>query len=168
MDLASRVADAAVAAVAGYAGTKAMEPISMKLYELESEAARKQEDEARPGPPYEMAARKISDALGLDLDEAVMQRLSMAFHYGLAISWAAVYEVLRRRTPMAPVTAGVTTGAAMSLIADELLTPALGFSAPNRSYPLVTHVRGFVAHLAFGVAVAGVTEVAWAVLRRRP
>ncbi len=170
MKLASCVEDAAVAAVAGYVGTKAMEPVSMKLYELESEAARKQEDEARPGPPYEVAARKIGDALGLDLDldDAAMQRLSMAFHYGLAISWAAVYEVLRRRTPMAPVTAGITTGAAMSLIADELLTPALGFSAPNRSYPLVTHVRGFVAHLAFGVAVAGVTEVAWAALRRRP
>ncbi len=31
-----------------------------------------------------------------------------------------------------------------------MMTPALGFSAPNRAYPLSTHLRGFVAHLVFG------------------
>jgi uncharacterized membrane protein YagU involved in acid resistance len=168
MKLAAFAEDAAIAGVAGYVGTKVMEPVSMKLYSLESEAARKQEDEARPGPPYELAARKLDDALNLGLDDAKLQRLAMAFHYGLAVSWAPLYEVLRRRTRMAPVTAGITTGAAMSVIADEMLTPRLGFSGPNRAYPLVTHLRGFLAHLAFGVAVAGVTEAAWALLRRRP
>lgn len=58
--------------------------------------------------------------------------------------------------------------AAMSLIADELMTPAAGCSAPNRAYPLVTHLRGFAAHLAFGLAVAGVTEAAWLLRGRRP
>jgi hypothetical protein len=168
MSIAALAEDAAIAGVAGYLGTKAMEPVSMKLYELESEAARKQEDDARPGPPYEIAARKIDDVFGLNLDDAKVNRLSMALHYGLAVSWAPLYEVLRRRIRMAPVTAGITTGAAMSLIADEVLTPRLGFSARNREYPLVTHLRGFLAHLAFGLAVAGVTEAAWGVLRRRP
>ncbi len=56
----------------------------------------------------------------------------------------------------------------MSVIADELMTPAFGFSAPNLEYPLVTHVRGFAAHLAFGVAVAAVFEAVWTVTRDRP
>ena len=30
----------------------------------------------------------------------------------------------------------------MSLILDEGVVPALGLSAPNRDYPLLTHVRG--------------------------
>ncbi len=60
------------------------------------------------------------------------------------------------------------TGAAMSLIADEIATPLLGFSAPNRAYPLVTHVRGVVAHLVFGLAVAAVTEAVWAAVRQTP
>jgi hypothetical protein len=30
--------------------------------------------------------------------------------------------------------------------------------APNRAYPLVTHLRGFVAHLVYGLRVAGVAE----------
>ncbi len=46
----------------------------------------------------------------------------------------------------------------MSLIVDEGMTPALGFSAPNSAYPLVTHLRGFVAHLAFGLGVAASAE----------
>ncbi|HWE63620.1 MAG TPA: hypothetical protein VHB98_18050 [Chloroflexota bacterium] len=39
-------------------GTKVMAPVSMKLYELESEQARQQEDRVRPCLPYEVAARK--------------------------------------------------------------------------------------------------------------
>ena len=50
------------------------------------------------------------------------------------------------------------TGAAMSLVVDEGMTPLLGFSAPNREYPFVTHLRGFAAHLAFGLGVAATAE----------
>ena len=56
----------------------------------------------------------------------------------------------------------------MSLVADEGMTPALGFSAPNRSYPLATHLRGFAAHLAFGLGVAAVTEAGWRLTGRTP
>ncbi len=63
---------------------------------------------------------------------------------------------------------GLATGAAMSLIADEAMTPLLGFSAPNSAYPLSTHLRGFVAHLVFGLAVAATTEAVWAARGRRP
>lgn len=158
---AAIVEDAAVSAVAGYLGTKAMEPVSMKLYERESEQHRAQEDEARPGPPFQVAAEKTAKLLGVKFTEQQLQQASMAFHYGLAISWAPVYGLLRRRGHLSPVPAGLTMGSTMSLIADEMMTPLLGFSAPNRAYPLVTHVRGYVAHLAFGFAVAGVTETAW-------
>ena len=47
----------------------------------------------------------------------------------------------------------------MSLLVDEWLTPAFGFSAPNRAYPLVTHVRGFAAHVVYGLAVAATAEL---------
>lgn len=163
-----RPADLAIAPVAGYLGTKAMEPVSMKLYEWESEAARRQEDEVRPGPPYRLAAEKFSRVLGVPLSEQRLDRAALAVHYALPTSWAPLYAVLRRRRGMRPITAGLATGAAMSLIADEIMTPKLGFSAANRAYPWQTHVRGFVAHLTFGVAVAAVTEAAWAALRAAP
>lgn len=160
--------DLALAPVAGYVGTKVMEPVSSKLYELESEQDRRREDEARPGMPYAIAARKVADLVGLRLSDRQHERLSLAFHYGLAIQWAPLYPVLRRRTSLSPVAAGLATGAAMSLVADEMMTPALGFSAPNRAYPLSTHLRGFVAHLVFGLGVAAVTETGWRLLRQRP
>lgn len=152
--------DLAVASLAGYVGTKAMEPVSMKLYQLESEQARTQEDEARPGPMYQIAAQKIFGAFGITLEGKALQRGSMLMHYGLALSWSPLYVLLRRTTAMTPVGAGLTTGAAMSLIADEGMTPMLRFSAPNKAYPLVTHLRGFLAHLAFGPAVAATSELA--------
>jgi uncharacterized membrane protein YagU involved in acid resistance len=157
---------AATTALAGYVGTRVMEPVSQKLYELESEPAKKQEDEVRPGPPPEVAAQKTAGLLGVTLTDRQLEAGTMAFHYGLAMSWAPVYQVLRRNTPLGPVSSGLATGAAMSLVADEMMAPALGFTAPNRDYPLVTHLRGVVAHLVFGLAVAAVTEAGWAVLGR--
>lgn len=165
---ADLVKDLPVAAIAGYLGTKAMEPISQKLYELESEADRRREDAVRPGPPAEIAAEKTLKLVGIELSDQQKGRVGLVFHYGLAIGWAPTYALLRRRTTLAPLEAGLLSGAAMSLLVDEGLTPALGFSAPNRAYPLSTHLRGFVAHLAFGVAVAATSEAIWSLTGRNP
>ncbi len=105
--------DLAVSAVVGYAATTAMELASAALYGREPERDQRREDAARPGPPYQIAA---------------------AMHYSLALSWSSLYLLSRRNTPLAPLTAGLATGAAMSLLADEAMTPLLGFSASNRAY----------------------------------
>ena len=160
--------DLTLSAVAGYVGTKAMEPVSTRLYELESPAARAREDAARPGAPYRIAADKLTEVVGLELTEQQLNRLSLVLHYGLAIQWTPLYPLLRRRTSLVPAAAGLATGAAMSVVADELMTPAFGFSAPNLDYPLVTHVRGFLAHLVFGLAAAAVIETGWKLTGTRP
>ena len=76
--------------------------------------------------------------------------------------------LLRRRTSLGPITSGLAVGAAMSAVADEWMTPALGFCAPNRAYPLSTHLRGVAAHLVFGLGVVASTEALWVARRRRP
>ena len=63
--------------------------------------------------------------------------------------------------PVITVPAGFTTGAAMSLVVDEALVPALGLSPPNRAFPAATHVRGLLNHLAYGAAVALTAEAAY-------
>jgi hypothetical protein len=123
--------DLALAPLAGYLGTKVMEPVGSKLYELESEQDRRREDEARPGMPYAIAARKAADLAGLDLSDKQLERLALAFPYGLAIQWAPLYPLLRRRISLGSVAAGLATGAAMSLVADEMMTPALGSAPPT-------------------------------------
>jgi hypothetical protein len=157
--LQEAVSDIGIGAIGGYVGTQVMERVSMKLYEMEPEEARQKEDEVRPGPPFVIAARKTADLLGLDLSEEQIQTLATyVFHYGLGMGWGPMYTFLRRWTNLNPVSAGLLTGAAMSLVVDEGMTPLLGFSAPNRDYPLVTHLRGFAAHLAFRLGVAGTAE----------
>ncbi len=151
--------DVGIGMIGGYVGTQVMERVSMKLYDLEPEEDRKREEEVRPGPPFEIAARKTTEALGIELSEEQIQALATyGFHYGLGMGWGPTYAFLRRRTNLDPVSAGLLSGALMSLIVDEGMTPLLGFSAPNRDYPLSTHLRGFAAHLAFGLGVAATAE----------
>jgi hypothetical protein len=59
--------DLVVAAPAGYLATKSMAPLSMRLYELESEGDRRREGAVRTGPPYEIAAKKVYASLGMEL-----------------------------------------------------------------------------------------------------
>lgn len=117
-------ADIGAGLIGGYVGTRVMEPVSEKLYELESEADRKREDEIRPGSPYTIAARKAARLVGVTLSDERAERLGMLFHYGLGAGGGALYAVLRRTTRMHPLGAGLVTGAAISLIFDEGLTRA--------------------------------------------
>ncbi len=159
MKMRELVSDIGTGLVGGYVGTQVMERVSMKLYELEPEEDRQKEEEVRPGPPFYIAARKTTEALGIELSEEQLQNLAMyGFHYGLGMGWGPTYNFLRRWTHLNPVTTGLLSGALMSLVVDEGMTPLFGFSAPNRDYPLSTHLRGFVAHLAFGLGVAATAE----------
>jgi uncharacterized membrane protein YagU involved in acid resistance len=77
------------------------------------------------------------------------------------MAWGPVYGLLRRHAGLRPLGAGLTAGAALSLLVDKGITPALGFSAPNRDYPVATHIRGFLAHLVWGAAAALAAEAAY-------
>nr|WP_015061134.1 DUF1440 domain-containing protein [Pseudomonas sp. K-62]BAM13970.1 hypothetical protein [Pseudomonas sp. K-62] len=148
--------DIAVGLAAGLVATKVTEFVQEATYKLMPERAKEREEAVRPGPPPETAARKTAEALGFGLDEKQLMPAAMVVHYGLGLAWGPVYTLLRRHSQMEPLGAGFVTGAAMSLIADEALPPALGFTAPSHDYPTLTHVRGFTNHLIYG-AVAAVT-----------
>ena len=77
MQITQLLSDSALGLIGGYVGTKVMEPVSMKLYELEPEADRQQEDRVRPGPPYEIAARKTSAPVSVGTG-SVVDRVSVA------------------------------------------------------------------------------------------
>ena len=158
MNWNAKLATLGLRTIAGYVGTKVMEPVSSALYDLEPAAARQQEDAARPGDPYDIAAQKTAALFGMTLSDAQQKMLGLVFHYGLGLGWGVTYPLLRRYTALGPVAAGLLSGVTMSLLVDEGLTPALGFSAPNAAYPLATHARGFVAHLAYGLSVAAAAE----------
>ena len=151
-------ADAAIGLIAGLVATRMTAPTQNLLYRLMPESGKRREEQARPGPPTKIAAKKVAGALDAELTEKQIDTAAMALHYGSGVPWGAVYTFLRRYSGMTPAGAALTTSASMSLILDEALTPAMGFSAPDRAYPALTHVRGFLAHLAFGAVVAATAE----------
>ena len=153
-----RAEDLAVATLAGYLGTKVMEPVSRKLYELESADDRAREDHARPGPPYRVAAQKTAHLCSASTRPSSS---STRPRWRSTTGWPSPGR-------LTCIPAGLVRGTAMNLVDDETITPAPGFSAPNRAYPLSTHLRGLAAHLAFGLAVAAATEAAWYLHGRRP
>lgn len=110
-----------------------------------------------------MSMRAVADGVATGV---VAGYVALGFHYGLGVRWAPLYGILRHRARLAAPTAALVTRLAMSVIADEAMTPMLGFSAPNRASPLVTHLRGVAAHLVFGATVGVVSEVTWALARR--
>lgn len=152
------LADAAIGVTAGLVATSLTGPVQKLLYRFTPDAVKRREEQARPGPPTQIAAKKLARAVNAEPDEQQTEQVATVIHYGSGIPWGAVYPFLRRHSGMTPLGAALATGATMALVLDEALTPAMGFSAPNRDYPALTHVRGFLAHLAFGAAAAATAE----------
>jgi uncharacterized membrane protein YagU involved in acid resistance len=92
------------------------------------------------------------------VEDRRLRPVAKAVHHGLGMAWGPVYCLLRPPWRHAPPRRGLVAGAALSLVVDEGLTPALGLSAPNRAYPAATHLRGFLAHLVWGAAAALAAE----------
>ena len=152
--------DIAVGVAAGLVATAVTDLAQGPLNRLTPERVKRRERRVRPGDTSaRVAAKKAAAGFDLSLDDRGTKLLGKVIHFGIGATWGPVYGLLRRHAGLRPVGAGLATGATMSLILDEGVVPALGLSAPNRAYPLFTHVRGFVAHLVFG-AVAALTAEA--------
>lgn len=59
----------------------------------------------------------------------------MGFHHGLGMAWGPVYTLLAGRSGTNPVVAGLLTGAAMSIIADDINDACDGSECPQSRLP---------------------------------
>ena len=151
--------DVAVGISAGLLATWTTDLAQGPLRRTTPDRIKRREERVSPGPSSShVAARRIAEELGRPLDDRRVGAAAKAVHYGLGMAWGPVYGLLRRHGGLRPLGAGLVAGASLALIVDEGLTPALGFSAPNRDYPAVTHIRGFLAHLVWGAAAALTSE----------
>lgn len=153
------VSGAAAGVIGGYVGTKVMGPVTSKLQDLAPEADKEREKQVSPGSPYKIGARKAADLVGVRLDDKQIETAASAMPYTVGIAGGLLYVLLRRVARMPPGLAAVSSGMAVFFLVDEGLTPTLGLSAPNLEYPLSTHLRGFLGHLAYGAGVALTAEV---------
>ena len=161
--------DIAVGLVAGLAATQVTNLAQKPLKRVTPDNVDRHEKRVRPGASSSLvAAQKITKMLDLPHSQRKEELLGSTIHFATGVSWGPVYGLLRRYAGLQPLGAALATGGAMSLILDETLVPALGLSAPNQHYPTFTRIRGLVAHLVYGTAVAFAAEGLERLVKRPP
>lgn len=168
MSTTALLRDAAVATGAGLLGAKVMSPATSKLYELQTEEAKKKETEVSYGTAYNVAAKKTAGLVGVELGEEQVTKAGTALHYALGVAWAPLYMWLRRSRRWSPWGAGMAAGASMYLLVDEVANPLFKFAPPPQKYPLVTHLRGLAGHFVYGLGLAAGVEAGWRLVGGRP
>ncbi len=83
-------------------------------------------------------------------------------HYAMGVTSGAIYGALAEVTPAATVAEGLPFGAAVWLVADEVVVPAAGLSRSPREYPPSIHAYAFASHLVYGLT----TELVRRAVRR--
>lgn len=114
------------------------------------------------------AAGKIADIGGQQLSHQQKAKLGPVVHYAFGTLQGGIYgvvtELAGRRRGVVP---GLTFGAALFGLADELAVPALGLSGKPTESPLSSHLYALASHLAYGITTDSVVRGLRAVLSQR-
>jgi hypothetical protein len=144
-------ADLLKGAVAGALATYVMNWTTTRLYDQESEAVQKRENEARGGQSaYVNAAESLARSAGWELSDEAKGRGGTAIHWATGVIAGMKYAVFRRHWPAVAAGFGLPFGAAFFLVMDELMNPLLGLTPGPAEFPWQTHARGLGGHFAFG------------------
>ena len=141
-------------AVAGALGTWLMDLVTTGLAASQSKASLQQEREASPNgkSSVENLIDRVEATTGIVLNPDQRSIATQAVHFGLGIVPGALYGALRDRVPFLGAGRGVLYGLILWAVNDEALNAKLGLSGPFDAYPLDTHWRGAVGHMALGGA----------------
>jgi hypothetical protein len=126
--------------------------------ELQERGSDRESDDAA----VRMARLFSEDVLGHRLAESEKETAGAIAHYAMGATSGAIYGAAVEVLPAATAGVGLPFGAAVWLVADELVVPALGLSKPPTAYPLSTHAFAFASHLVYGLT----TEMTRRAVRR--
>ncbi|HSH39030.1 MAG TPA: hypothetical protein VK993_09610 [Chthoniobacterales bacterium] len=158
--MSSTLQDIGIGLVAGTAGGEALKRTAQLMWDNTDVKNRLREETIEPRDPFIVLAQRVWPALTGDKPTRAQQKL---FETGVMTALGAgsgvAYVLLARRWPFGWLLGGTIFGTVFYLIEDEGMGPALGLAGDNRKYPAEAHVRGLVAHLAFGLVAAGVARL---------
>lgn len=121
------------------------------LAEEEKKSKKKKEE-----PANVKAAAEISKAVfDHKLTKSEKEPAGEAMHYAMGATSGLIYGVAAEVAPVTTVGAGLPFGAAVWLVADDIVVPALGLSKPVTEFPLSTHAYALSSHLVYGL----ITEI---------
>lgn len=156
------LADAVIGAVAGAAAVWIMDRVDWFHFRHEASQARRRTQAVRPGgmDPAHVAANKLAEAMGRDLEPKDSNLVGQTIHYSLGVVPGAAYGILRRDFPVLTAGRGSLFGAGLFLMQDEGLNALTGLSARPGEYPWQAHARGLVAHAVYGLALDAALNLA--------
>lgn len=147
--------DALVGAASGLAASWLMEQAQARIILPAGSPAAKAREQAAQGdlPPATVrTAERAAALLGRSIPEARKRAAGEVVHYATGAAFGALYGVAARRIGLPALLGGALYGAAVWLLNDEALVPALGLARRPWDYPASTHAKALAAHVVYGAA----------------
>lgn len=116
------------------------------------------EQQIEPKDPFPILADKLGALIGVTPTEAQERQFEQYVTVGTGVTMGALYAMTARRWPLGWVAGGVVFGTLFWAIEDETMGPLMGLAGDNTQYPMEAHVRGWAAHVAFGIVTAAVVK----------
>ncbi len=149
-DAGDVVKGAVAGLVGGIVGSLVMtgfQTLLSSLSEEEKKPERKKEE-----PANVKAAEEISEGLfDHKLKKSEQEPAGEAMHYAMGATSGLIYGIASEIAPLTTVGLGLPFGAAVWLVADDVVVPALGLAKPATEYPLSTHTYALSSHLVYGL-----------------
>lgn len=115
--------------------------------ELEAEDSEKWDEDAT-----ERVAASIAEGIfDRKLDRREKEEAGTAIHYAYGITSGAFYGVAAELAPSVTIGAGLPFGVVFWLLADEIVTPALGLKKKPTDYPPAIHAYSLASHLVYAL-----------------
>ena len=153
-----KVANLSIGAAIGYASSMAMDKATGWYLGYQSEASRRREEEVAPGGAPVLVGKKLARLVGRDVSDEGAVKIGSLVHRSLGMTYGMAAAALTRKG-VAPLAAGVATGATAFVVVDEAFLSAF-FTPPPWAYPIESHLRGVVGHLGYGLAAGAMLFVA--------
>ncbi|MBA2252649.1 MAG: hypothetical protein H0W13_08100 [Nitrospirales bacterium] len=159
--MAANAKDIMTGSVAGLAGVMALVGVAQFMWDWAKRTRPediKREEEIEPKDPFPMLAQKAGVLIGVTPTEKQETQFAQYVTVGLGVTMGALYAVTARRWPLGWLAGGIVFGTLFWAIEDETMGPVLGLAGDNAQYPAEAHVRGWAAHVAFGVVTAAIVK----------
>jgi hypothetical protein len=145
--------------VKGMAGHDPRQLTTAHTHALNDISAVGTQHEEEEGSTAAVGRKAYESVTGGEPPEEAKGALSTGVHWIYGTFMGGLYGAMRRRRRDPDVAGGLIFGTALWVLGDEFMVPFLGLSEGPTAFPLEQHVHRFGAHLAYGIAVAAVTQV---------
>ena len=114
----------------------------------EEKKSKKKKDEPANVKTAEAISENVFDHR---LKKSEKETAGEAVHYAMGATSGLIYGIASEFAPMTTVGLGLPFGAAVWLVADDVVVPALGLAKPATEYPLSTHAYALSSRLVYGL-----------------